>query len=256
MTIVAAYELIARLMAFALFWQSIEFIKLKNEITEKGIWRWSDLRTELLFLPALLVKFFDYIMPEKNFTRMMKVRLMATLVLIIYPQSSSIIALLFVTTFLITIRWRGSFNGGSDYMSLIALLTLLVGSMNVRWMEGALWYLTIQVILSYFIAGVHKAKRAKWQTGEAAADFISAPHYQAPRFVLKALEHPFISKMFSWSVLLFELAYPLVLLFPKTFFIFGVLFHLSNFAIFGLNRFFWVWPATYPALYLCASLLK
>lgn len=248
-----AFTWVSQLLAFALFWQSLEFVKLKDQISEKGIWRWSELRNEILFLPSIVVQFLDFVMPDKNFIRLMKARMVAAVLLFLIPQSPILLAFLFATNFLITIRWRGSFNGGSDYMALITLLILLIGSINEKWIAGCLWYLSIQVILSYFLAGIHKAKKAKWQRGEAAADFISAPHYQAPTFLLRALEYTSVSKVFSWSVLVFEIAFPLVLFFPKSFLIAGALFHLSNFVIFGLNRFFWVWMATYPALIFCAS---
>ena len=251
-----AFTWVSRLLAFALFWQSLEFVKLKEQISEKGIWRWSELRTEILFLPSFDVHFLDFIMPERNFIRLMKTRMVAASLLFLIPHSTILLAFLFAASFLITIRWRGSFNGGSDYMSLITLLILLIGSLNEKWIAGCLWYLSIQVILSYFLAGIHKAKKAKWQRGEAAADFISAPHYQAPTFLLRLLENASISKIFSWSVLAFELAFPLVLFFPRTFLTAGALFHFSKFAICGLNRFFWVWMATYPALIFCASSLK
>lgn len=256
MDAIMAITWVSRILAFALFWQSIEFVKLKDQISENGIWRWSELRTEIQFLPSFALNFLDFIMPEKKFIHLMKGRMLATILLFIIPHSTLLLAFLFTTSFLITIRWRGSFNGGSDYMSLITLLILLIGSINEKWIAGSLWYLSIQVILSYFLAGIHKAKKAKWQRGEAAADFISAPHYQAPTFLIRALEKTSISKIFSWSVLLFELVFPLVLVTPSPFLIAGVLFHLSNFAIFGLNRFFWVWMATYPALFFCASSLK
>jgi len=55
----------------------------------------------------------------------------------------------------------------------------------------------------------------------------------------------------SWAVMLFELLFPLALLHPAALVAAlagAALFHLANALLFGLNRFFWVWLAAYPAL--------
>ena len=75
--------LVARLMGIAVMLQSIEFIKMKESISEKGIWRWSELRTEYLFLPKLFFNFLDWIMQDKRFIEMMTARFCAAIVTIL-----------------------------------------------------------------------------------------------------------------------------------------------------------------------------
>jgi hypothetical protein len=55
----------------------------------------------------------------------------------------------------------------------------------------------------------------------------------------------------SWAVMLFELAFPLTLVSQASLaagLTVAALFHLANACLFGLNRFFWTWVATYPAI--------
>lgn len=249
------YTLIARLIGIAVMFQSLEFIKMKDSISEKGIWRWSELRREYLFLPKRMLAFLDWIMPEKRFMEMMTIRFYTAILAIIYPYFFVIFFILFFTTFLITLRWRGSFNGGSDYLTLIILLCLCIGYFSPLLAKAALWYITLQVISSYFLAGLYKVKEYKWRLGTAVYGFISSPNYKTPRFILEKSKDPAWAKTIAWSVILFELSFPLVLATPmltKAYLIAGVLFHLGNFLVFGLNRFFWVWSASYPALYYCS----
>ena len=53
-------------------------------------------------------------------------------------------------------------------------------------------------------------------------------------------------------IILFEIAFPLVLILPwegKLLLLsIGLLFHITNAVVLGLNRFIWAWSATYPAL--------
>ena len=250
--------LVARLMGIAVMLQSIEFIKMKESISEKGIWRWSELRTEYLFLPKLFFNFLDWIMQDKRFIEMMTVRFCAAIVTILYPHAFVIFFILFISTFLITLRWRGSFNGGSDYLTLIILLSLSIGFINPLLAKAALWYITLQVLSSYFLAGLYKIKATKWRMGTAVYGFVSSPNYKTPQFIIVKSRDPFWAQLIAWSVILFELSFPLVLTLPMLtnfYLLAGILFHLVNFVTFGLNRFFWVWCASYPAIYYCGHLI-
>ena len=57
------------------------------------------------------------------------------------------------------IRWRGAFNGGSDFMTLVGLTGLLIahlvgaaGQPEWGWKAG-LGYVTLQTVSSYFVSG-------------------------------------------------------------------------------------------------------
>lgn len=249
---------IARLMGIAVMLQSLEFIKMKDSISEKGIWRWSELRVEFIFLPKPLMRFLDWIMVEKRFMEMMTIRFYTAILAFVYPHFFIIFVILFLTTFLITLRWRGSFNGGSDYLTLIILLCLCIGYLHPLLAKAALWYITLQVISSYFLAGLYKVKEQKWRIGTAVYGFVSSPNYKTPKFLIEKSKDPAFAKYMAWSVILFELTFPLVLTLPSLTTLYlaaGVVFHLVNFITFGLNRFFWVWCASYPAIYYCSKLI-
>jgi hypothetical protein len=60
----------------------------------------------------------------------------------------------------------------------------------------------------------------------------------------------------SWTFILWECAAPLALLDTRLAVVFcaiAALFHFLVFWFFGLNRFFWAWVASFPAILWCAG---
>jgi hypothetical protein len=161
---------------------------------------------------------------------------------------------LFVSHLLLITRLGAPFNGGSDAMTGLALLLLGVAACD-PWqsviMHGALIYLAMQTVFSYFVAGVAKLKERGWRTGSALVHFASLPKYGVPKAVRALLARPGSAGVASWSILLFECSFPLALLGPRVCLVyvsFGAAFHAANAALFGLNRFFFSWLAVYPVL--------
>ena len=120
---------------------------------------------------------------------------------------------------------------------------------------GCLWYISLQVCASYFIAGVVKLRRKNWRTGLALRGFLSSTIFE-PQPILQAFtQRAHLLCLASWLIMLFEISFPLALSSPKICLIFigmAFLFHLANCYIFGLNRFLFAWSAAYPALFYCS----
>lgn len=162
---------------------------------------------------------------------------------------------------LILHRFQGPYNGGSDRMGLLALwcltLTRLLPTPALR--ELAFGYLGAQLMLSYFVSGGVKIVNPDWRTGQALVDVFRFSAYPASEALRLWAGRPRVLAAMSWAVMAFELAFPLTLLW-KPALVAGLAvaasFHLANACLFGLNRFFWTWLSTYPAiLWLQARLL-
>ncbi len=169
-------------------------------------------------------------------------RAAAALSALALPNGASVF-LMWMTTWLLAIRWRGTFNGGSDTMTFHILTAWMVSLWFPQLERACLYYIAVQLILSYFIAGVAKASRREWWSGEALAGFLR--RYRAPVFAPALL---------SWAIVAFELAAPLAWIAPVPFAAAAMAFHLLNVYVFGLNRFFWAWLAAYPALFAVVGL--
>lgn len=150
-------------------------------------------------------------------------------------------------------RYRGPYNGGSDTMTLLVLLCLCLSHLAPTryWQEIALGYLAIQLTLSYFQSGWVKLVNAQWRSGEALQQVFAVSAYPVSNAVREWAKKPRLLWVMTWAVIAFELLFPLALLNQTVLFIalfIAGLFHLANACLFGLNRFFWIWPAAYPVI--------
>lgn len=150
--------------------------------------------------------------------------------------------------------FRGPYNGGADKMAVL-VLTCLGGAHLAEgtvWAEMAMGYLALQVLLSYFVSGWVKLRSHDWLSGMALTNVFAWSIYPVSQSVLDLAARRRLVAVGSWLVIAFELALPLSLLAPVLLaasLCLAACFHLVNAMLFGLNRFFWVWIATYPALF-------
>jgi hypothetical protein len=166
---------------------------------------------------------------------------------------------IFFTQIYFALRFRGSFNGGSDYLGLIISLCvtlILIFPEEPLIVRGTMYYLALQLTFSYFFAGQIKIKEKMWREGEALPAFFRQTIFDKNVFIDLITQKKKIMFLLSWVVMFWELTFPLVWLGPTWCLIYsgiGLLFHFGNFWIFGLNRFLLLWPLLYPIIYLAVS---
>lgn len=247
MTEVSALEYSARLLGLFALIQTYEFHRLKFPLSQ--VWRWQDLEDELgrPFRPVL---------SEKGFFLLNLFRGLVAIDAMIHPHAGSIF-ILFGLHILTLLRWRGTFNGGSDYMGLMllgftGLGLLLQGTMA----KVCLYYMAFQLCLSYFKAGFVKLKSSEWRTGRALRDFISSPIYERKPRIENLTSGNLLGLAACWAVMLYELTFPIAVVNHRlalVYIICGCGFHLVNAYVFGLNRFFFAWITAYPTLLYVAG---
>ncbi len=181
------------------------------------------------------------------------VRLILALGLLSGLQTTLFCISLSLHAFFMLWRFHGPYNGGSDRMGLLILFCITLAHIlpEQYWKEVAFGYLALQLTLSYFMAGYVKIINPDWRSGRALQDVFLFSTYPVSEGLRTLAERPRILLAASWCVLIFELIFPLMLLEQNLLIIclsVAVLFHLSNAFLFGLNRFFWIWIAAYPAL--------
>jgi hypothetical protein len=229
-----------RLILFTLFLQSLEWYQVRALFSSHGIWRDGEGRELGLF--------------SRHLSTLLVGRMVIIVLALIKPDASLMVFLV-LSQVLIVLRFRGAYNGGSDYVTTLALLMIWLyrsfpQSPNVQ--TACLLYLGLQITFSYFLSGIGKLPNSEWRKGKALSYFLLSGKYQVPVIWqnLAQKKNPLL-KLASFSVLVFELSFPLALVHPNLCWVYmglGVIFHWFNFQIFGLNRFFWAWIACYPAL--------
>lgn len=190
---------------------------------------------------------------ETIFQLTLMLRLGAALLGVVQPTQASL-GILLITSVVLAYRYRGHFNGASDAMSVQVVLACLVASIWPQFDKACLVYIAIQCVLSYFVAGLSKARYRAWFTGEALTQILKYSNATQPGLMRDwLLKHSSLIVVLSVGVILFECLFPMVIFVPQLVSVFiglGIIFHLGNFLLFGLNRFFFVWLSTYPALFL------
>jgi hypothetical protein len=168
---------------------------------------------------------------------------------------------LFLSAVVVLIRWRGAFNGGSDFMTLVVLSGGLLAHgvgfwahPSLGWQAG-LWYICIHAISSYFMSGWVKLKHAPWRSGQALTIFLgNAVHGPLPARSL--FKQPWLARLVAWAFILWECAFPVALTGPvsaQIMCLLAAIFHFLVFWHFGLNRFFWAWVTCFPAVIYCSD---
>lgn len=209
--------------------------------------------TEVLLACAFLQQSAEHMRSGRDERVLHATRIALCLLLLVglWPQWT-LLALLLLSLVLLR-RYDGPYNGGSDRMGLLALFCLCAAHFmpSARWREYMLGYLAAQLVLSYFLSGWVKVVNPEWRSGRALRDVFQFSAYPVSEDLRRLAHRPRLLLGASWAVIAFELAFPLALISQVTLIAaLGVaaLFHLANACLFGLNRFFWTWIATYPAL--------
>ncbi len=251
------------LLSWSLGLQCVEYLRTQHMTAPQGVWAWSvqqaDIPASNPGMRALLARLYA---PGWHSTHLW-LRLYVVLHMGFTGVSLGAVMFLFASTLLILIRWRGAFNGGSDFLSLVVLTGLLIEEVaRVFWdptlaMQAGLWYVTIHAISSYFVSGWVKLLRPEWRSGRAMTIFLNGGVY-GPLPAGSILRHPRMAQIGSWAFTLWEGFFPLALLHPLLalhFCAVAALFHGLVFWFFGLNRFFWAWMASFPAILACSGTL-
>lgn len=214
------------LITVAVLLQSIEMLAIQP-------YKWDLIKSEVPLLLRPLIN---------NHRRLVMIRMAAGSIALFSPDPISVV-MMWLTTWGLALRWRGTFNGGSDFMTFHILFPWWVSLTWPQFERACLYYIAIMVLLSYFVAGLVKVIRMEWLNGRALQEFLSRyGHDLSLRVAL----------VVSGLVLVFELLSPLALIFPTQFVVLAFLFHLANFYFFGLNRFVFAWLAAYPTIFMVA----
>lgn len=212
---------------------------------------------ELLLGLALAQQSIEHLFMPMSDRRLFALRLLLSLLLAAGLWPTPALGVLLLTSTWILARCDGPYNGGSDRVAVLMQICLLAVHLcrdlnaPLRWQEVAFGYLAIQIVLSYFMAGWVKIVNPQWRRGRALVDVFAFSAYPQSESLRGWAQWPRLLFVMSWAVIIFELVFPLALLRADTLIaalILAALFHTANALLFGLNRFVWVWLASYPSL--------
>ena len=264
LTLDQAVDLLLVLAAVSVIIQCAEALRLQAAATALAPWPWTIQRDDLKdSAPAVRALFDRLYRPGVHRAQLLVHALLAASLPTVGPSAASAVALV-VSQVIIAIRARGAFNGGSDFMTLAVLTGIAVGAVCEPWLgkslawQAGLWLISIQALSSYFLSGTVKLRYAGWRNGRALPALLDGGLY-GPLPDSSPLRRPAVAIACSWAFIVWEAAFPLAMIDPRVTTLWcgiGVVFHFLVWWFFGLNRFFWAWLATFPALIGCATLVQ
>jgi pimeloyl-ACP methyl ester carboxylesterase len=118
--------------------------------------------------------------------------------------------------------------------------------------DAALWYVSLQSVLSYGVSGLVKMTSPTWRSGDALAGVMRTRSYGDKATWEFLDQHPRVGKALVRSTLALETLFPLVFLGRKrvgpAFVAAAAGFHLANARLMGLGRFVWSFGGMHPAI--------
>lgn len=174
------------------------------------------------------------------------------------PQSVATtgVALLFASSVLFGYRCPYGRDGADQMEQVVAggLLAALLFQGRPAAAYG-LWFIALQSVLSYAAAGIAKAVSPVWRSGDAFFRIFNTHSFGSMDLASIARDHRLLGLLVCWGTIIFECGFAAIFLLPLPFLYamlcVGALFHVVTAIIMGLNKFFWSWIATYPALLYC-----
>lgn len=258
MTIELTMTLSLVLLSLSLLVQSFEMLSLCSKVITNSPWSWHHVRNDFIHWPPFLLFSFDHLYVN-HFKLLILIQIALSFCLPLLPPM--IIPFLIITYLLVALRFRGNFNGGSDAMTMVTLISLLLlfifPSQKLTNAIG-FYLLAFHCTLSYFISGVVKFKNSSWRSGVALEVFLTQSNYAVPASIQRLAQQKMFVTTGSWLIILFESCFPLVWVFPNLTGLYitaAFLFHIINYFCLGLNRFVFAWLVTYPALFFCTQRL-
>lgn len=257
LTAALAVQCCQRALALAVVLQMLELLSARTAFSERGVWSFDVLRVEHQALPALLRWLYAWILPYRAFVLLLSVQLSSALALLAFGRQELLLPMWFIQV-AICVRFRGSYNGGSDYMTVLISFALGLSSVapqHALLRHACLLYIAVQLTLSYVISGLAKLKEAAWRDGSALAAFVAQSPYPLAHWLTRH-RTPARQLIGAYAAIGFECLFPLAWLDSRVCLAFlgaGCVFHVVNAFVFGLNRFLFAWLAAYPALLFCSQ---
>jgi hypothetical protein len=262
-----AYALVVVIASTGVFIASVELLTLNAEFEDGGLFSWDVFRTVSRTTLGVGRSKSTQLIPRWLFVPAVTgARAVAALILIAignsHPLASACVFAIVAAS--IVMYWRAPLGlDGADQMSLITFVALAVYKLfpaDVHVAQASLWFIAFQGCLSYCAAGIAKVVSPVWRSGEAVRGILGTRTYGSRTSASLVRRYDGTCVALSWLLMLFECSFPLALAFGETgfvvFAVLGVLFHISNAVIMGLNTFVWAFVATYPAILYCAISLR
>ncbi|OZM72631.1 hypothetical protein CFN78_13410 [Amycolatopsis antarctica] len=253
-----AFQRVEQLTAVGATISAMELLATSKSLDDNGLLGWPISRTRMLGLNRGVGKQLDKVLKYPQVVNVVRTRALSGLSLLAprVNRKGRGAALAGMTSTGAAMNLRSNYGlDGSDHLAFINFAVSLLEKAyphDRRAREAALAFIAAQSCLSYFTSGAVKLTSPVWRSGDAITGVFRTRTYGDKLFYQVAKSNKFAAQGLAWMVMLSEVLFPLVLVAPKPIarliLLSGMGFHLGNARFMGLNRFFWSFVATYPAV--------
>ena len=257
LTTSAAVRLTTSIVGCAIALSSAELLVEFGRLADGDLLGWDVGRYHTKWtMRGWLGKIADLIFDVKHFRVLVVLRFVTGITMAVEatrgPVGGWILAAAFIETFLIAIRSVFGLDGAFQ-MNLVTLAGLWVNAVSpvgsaASW--AGLWFITVQLGLSYAIAGLTKLGSVEWRNGLAVVGILGTSIYGDLGLFGVVNKRRTLAVVAAWSVMTFEASFAPMCAFGgralMAAMLMGVLFHLSNAVFMGLNGFLVSFLAVYP----------
>lgn len=253
------FRLVERLTSVGAATSALEQLSVAHTLDDRGLLGWPVNRTRLLGLNRGAGKQLDKVLGYPRYLGVLRLRMLAGMGLVAPVRArrkrAALLAGMVGTGIAQNLRSNYGLDG-SDHFAFINYTSAMVEKLfpddDRAAREFVLSFIAAQSCLSYFTSGVVKLGSPMWRSGTAIDGIFRTRTYGDRFFYRLFRDYPPLAKLLAWSVIVAETAFPLVLIAPKplarAILLAGMGFHVGNARFMGLNRFFWSFVASYPAV--------
>ncbi|WP_116048500.1 hypothetical protein [Amycolatopsis palatopharyngis] len=253
-----AFRRVEQLTAVGATISALELLSTSKSLDDNGLLGWPISRTRMLSLNRGAGQHLDKILKYPQIIRVVQARALSGIGLLAPSTSRRVrgTALAGMTSTAAALNLRSNYGlDGSDHFAFINFAVSLLEKAfphDRRAREAALAFIAAQSCLSYFTSGAVKMTSPVWRSGDAITGIFRTRTYGDKLFYKMTKDSKVAAQTLAWLVMLAEVLFPLVLIAPKPvarlILLSGMGFHIGNARFMGLNRFFWSFVATYPAV--------
>ncbi|EIE98538.1 hypothetical protein SacglDRAFT_01623 [Saccharomonospora glauca K62] len=254
----AVFRKVERLTATGATIGALELLARRKTLDDRSLLGWPVSRTRVLSLNRRPGKYLDKVLRYPQVLGMVGARAASGLALLAprVGRKGRAVALAGMTATGAGLNLRSNYGlDGSDHLSFINFAVSLLEKLypnDRKAREAALAFIAAQSCLAYFTSGVVKMTSPVWRSGDAISGVFRTRTYGDRFFYNLVKDRKLMAQALAWGVMVAEALFPLVLVAPRPvarmILLAGMGFHLGNARFMGLNRFFWSFVATYPAV--------
>jgi len=257
------FSVIVTVTSLANIISSLEWLALYNHFKDDRIFSWNVKKTSSKIFSKS--KFYNYLFGYPNILLLIFCQIVISILVPFVTENRLLLCMACFAASLLSISFsvrNDSRFSGADQMNKIVFITVaicLISSSKWIWQLG-LFFMSGQIIIAYCTPGYLRIFEPSWHNNIALTNILRLHTFSRPFAWEFVKSNPRVAKLISIGLIIFECSFLIAWLLPFNYLLlflgFGVVFHIFNAIIMGLNNFTGSFIATYPSYIWFSTYLR